>query len=225
MPIINCKVELSLKWYERCLLTVANTATFKITDAKLYIPIVTLSIEDNSKLSKLINEGFKRPIYWNEYKVTPNKIVQIAAVNDEKYLRELLESSCQGVKRLFVLAYNDKAGNDQVSFDSYKKYFLPRVKIENYNIEIDGRNFYDQPINDSIKQYDEIRKVSTGQGDDYTTGCLLDFVYFEKSYRLLAADLTKQKALDADSRAIQQIIFTGKIKVTVANTKVVIFEN
>ena len=61
-----------------------------------------------------------------------------------------------------------------------KKYFLPRVKIENYNIEIDGKNFYDQPINDLIKQYDEIRKMSTGQSDDYTTGCLLDFSYFEK---------------------------------------------
>ena len=94
--------------------------------------------------------------------------------------------------------------------NSYKKYFLPRIKIENYNIEIDGRNFYDQPINDSIKQYDEIRKISTGQGDDYTTGCLLDFSYFEKNYRLIAADLNKQKVLDADSRTIQQIIFTGK---------------
>ena len=61
-----------------------------------------------------------------------------------------------------------------------KKYFFPRVKIDNYNIQIDGRNFYDQPINDWIKQYDEIRKISTGQGDDYTTGCLLDFACFEK---------------------------------------------
>ena len=84
------------------------------------------------------------------------------------------------------------------------------MKIEDYNIEIDGRNFYDQPINDSIKQYDEVRKVSTEQGDDYTTGFLLDFAYFEKKYRLIAADLSKQKALDADPRAIQQIIFTGK---------------
>ena len=192
MPLINCKVELSLKWYERCLLTAATTATFEITDAKLYVPIVTLSVEDNAKLSKLLSEGFKRPIYWNEYKVTPNKIVEIAAANDEKYIRELLDSSCQGVKRLFVLAYDNTAGNNQVSVDSYKKYFLPRVKIENYNIEIDGRNFYDQPINDSIKQYDEIRKISTGQGDDYTTGCLLDFAYFEKNYRLVAADLSKK---------------------------------
>ena len=128
MPLINCKVELSLKWYERCLLTAATTATFKITDAKLYVPIVTLSVEDNAKLSKLLSEGFKRPIYWNEYKVIPNKIVEIAVNNEEKYIRELLDSSWQGVKKLFVLAYNNTAGNDQVSVDSFKKYFLPRVK-------------------------------------------------------------------------------------------------
>ena len=124
---------------------------------------------------------------------------------------------------MFVLAYYNIEGNNQVSIDSFKKYFLSRVKIENYNIEIDGRNFYDEPINDSIKQYDEIRKISTGQGDDYTTGCLLDFAYFEKNYRLIAVDLSKQKALDADSRAIQQIIFTGKIKATEANTRVIIY--
>ena len=141
----------------------------------------------------------------------------------KKNIRELLDSSCQGVKRLFVLAYNNTAGNKQVSVDSYKKYFLPRIKIENYNIEIDGRNFYDQPINGSIKQYDEIRKISKRKGDDYTTGCLLDFDYFEKNYGIIAADLSKQKVLDADSRAIQQIIFIGKIKAAVANTKVIIF--
>ena len=122
-----------------------------------------------------------------------------------------------------MLADNNTAGNDQVSVDSYKKYLLPRVKIGNYNIEIDGRNFYDQPIDNSIEQYDEVRKISTGQGDDYTTTSLLDYSYFRKNYRLLAADLSKQKALDADSRAIQQIIFTGKIKATVANTRIVIF--
>ena len=84
----------------------------------------------------------------------------------------MLDSSYEGVKRLFVLAYNDTADDDdRVSIDSFKKYFLPRVKIENYNIKIDGKNFYDQPINHSIKQYDEIRKISTWLGDDYTTGC------------------------------------------------------
>ena len=90
----------------------------------------------------------------DEYKVTPNKTVELAAVNDVKYIRELLDSSCQGVKRLFVLAYNNTAGNNQVFVDSYKKHFLPIVKVDNYNIEIYSRNFYDQQINDSIKEYE-----------------------------------------------------------------------
>ena len=162
MPLINCKVELSLKWIENCVLTSAaigadanatgaDSATFKITDAKLYVPIVTLSAEDNAKLSKLLGEGFKRSIYWNKYKVIDNKVVEIAANNEEKYIRELLDSSYQGVKRLIVLSHDNAVGDNQDFDDSFKKYFLPRVKIENCNIEIDGRNFHDQPNNDSIK--------------------------------------------------------------------------
>ena len=80
-----------------------------------------------------------------------NKVVEITNANAQKHIRELLDSSFQGDKRLFVLAYDNTADNNQVSVDFSKKYFLPRVKIENYNIEIDGRSFYDQPINDSIK--------------------------------------------------------------------------
>ena len=224
MPLINCKIELSLKLIENCILSNAGTAeTFKIADTNLYVPIVTLKTEDNTKLSKLLSHGFKRSVYWNKYKVIDNILVQIAAINEEKYVRELLDSSYQGVKRLFVLTYNNTEGDNKGSVDSFKKYFLPRVIIESYKIEIDGRNFYDQPINDSIKQYDEIRKISTGQGDDYTTGCLLDFAYFEKNYRLIAVDLSKKKALDADSKAIQQIIFTSKIKAIEANTRVIIY--
>ena len=83
----------------------------------------------------------------------------------------------------------------------------------------DWRNFYDQPINDLIKQYDEVRKVSTGYGDDYTTGCLLDYAYFKDNYRLIAVDLSKQKALDADPRAIQQIVFQGVVE-GAAGTKI-----
>ena len=93
--------------------------------------------------------------------------------------------------------------------NSHTKYFLPRVNITNYNVLIDGRNFYDQPINDSIKQCDEIRKTATGQGDDYTTGCLLDYQYFKDHYQLIAVDLSKEKELDADSRAIQETEFYG----------------
>ena len=118
------------------------------------------------KLVKQLNKGFKRPAYWNKYKAIDNNVVEIAAGNAEKHIRELLDSSCQGVKRLFVFVYDNTAGGNQVSVDSFKKYFLPRVKIENYNIETERRNFYDQPINDSIKPYDKLRKASTGQGDD-----------------------------------------------------------
>ena len=84
------------------------------------------------------------------------------------------------LKDCFFLAYGNTAGDDQVSIDFFKKHFFPRVKIENYDIEIDGKNFYDQPINWWIKQYHEARKISTRQGDDYTSGSLLDFTYFEK---------------------------------------------
>ena len=124
----------------------------------------------------------------------------------------MVDSSYQGVKRLFVLVY------DNANRITHKRYFLPRIEIKNYNIEIDRRNFYDQPINDLIKQYNKGRKISTGRDDDYTTGCLLDFAYFEKSYRLIAADLTKQKALDPDSTAMQQIIFIG-----IASAAVIIY--
>ena len=137
-------------------------ATFKIRGTKLYVPVVTLSAEYNAKLSKLLSDGFNRTVYQNEYNVIGNKIVEITANNEEKYIRELLDSGCQGVKRLFVLAYNKREGDNKVSVDTYKKYFLPRVKIENYYIKIDVRNFSDQAINNSIKQYNEIRKMSTG---------------------------------------------------------------
>ena len=84
----------------------------------------------------------------------------------------MLDASYQGVKRLFVLAYRDRGGANRVTAGSHRTYFFPRVKTENQNIETDGKKFYDQPINDLIKEYDEVRKVSTGQDDDYTAGCL-----------------------------------------------------
>ena len=99
MPLINCEVELLLSWIENCVLSggknidnagaVANAgtaATFKITDAKLYVPVVTLSTEDNAKLTKQLNEGFKRPVYWNKYKVTDNEAVDITDAGAEKHI-------------------------------------------------------------------------------------------------------------------------------------------
>ena len=98
MPLINCKVELSLKWYENCILSSAGTAaTFAITDTKLYVPVVTLKTEDNAKLSKLLNEGFKRSVYWNKYKI----ILKDYAENEN--IRERLDTSFQGVSKLLLL--------------------------------------------------------------------------------------------------------------------------
>ena len=146
MPLINCKVELSLKQYENCILFSAGTAaTFAITDTKLYVPVVTLKTEETVKLSKLLNEGFKILVYWNKYKTILNDY-------DNEYIRKRLDASFQGVNRLFALAY--ARGNNVTNENSYRTNFFPKLKIKNYNIEIDGRRFYDQSIIDLIKQYD-----------------------------------------------------------------------
>ena len=76
---------------------------------------------------------------------------------------------------------------------------------------IDDKNVFDQPINSMIKTCENIRKIATGQGNDYTTGCLLDYSYFKDHYKMIAVDLSKQQALDADPRAIQQINFTANL--------------
>ena len=137
--------------------TSADSRTLEIIDAKLYVPVVTLSAEGNAKLSKLLREGFKRSVYRNRYKVIDNKEVKFTDANAEKHIRERLDLSYQGLIQVI------------------------------------------------------------------RTGCLLDFAYFEKKYRLIAADLSKQRALDADLRAIQPIIFTSKTKSTVANTTVIFY--
>ena len=76
---------------------------------------------------------------------------------------------------------------------------------------IDGKNFFEQPINSKLKKYENVRKIATGKGDDYTTGCLLDYSYFKENYKMIAIDLSKQQVLDADPRAIQQINFTANL--------------
>ena len=129
------QVELSLTWYENCILSSAGTAaTFAITDSKVYVPVVTLKTEDNVKLSKLLNEGFKRLVYWNKRKI-------ILRDYDNEYIRQRLDASFQGFSKLFVLAY--ARGDNVTNENSYRKYFLTGIKIKNYNIEIDGRNVYD----------------------------------------------------------------------------------
>ena len=98
---------------------------------------------------------------------------------------------------------------DDDSRESHNQYHLPTVQIKDYNVIIDGRNFFDQPIKNDLKTYDNIKKIVMGQGDDYTTGWLLDYSYFKKYYKLIAIDLSKQQ--DADLKAIQQIIFTENL--------------
>ena len=199
-----------------------HVVSFMITDTKLYLPVVTFSTKDNTNLTKQLNEGFKRTIYWNQYvskpfPETPHKKTGIT--------RFPLDTTFQGVNRLFVLAFEDTNADEaadapaprslvanRVIRNCCRKYFVPRVDITSYNVLIDGRNFYDQPINDSIRKYDEIRKIATGKGDNYATGCLLDYEYFKKNYQLIAIDLSKQRELDADPRAIQQIKFIGILK-------------
>ena len=151
IPLINCKVLLSLSWDPNCVLSnLVGASTFIITDAKLYVSVVTLSIDDNTRLSKLLREDFKRPVYWSKDKIIPNK-----TYGKNVHIRELLDASYQGVKRLFVPPYSDRDSANRVTADSHRRYFLPRVKSKNYNIRIDGRNFYDQPINDVIKKNSE----------------------------------------------------------------------
>ena len=154
MPLINCKVELSLTWSENCVLSnAAGNSSFKITDGKRYVPVVTLLTEDNAKLSKLLTEECKRSVYWHDYKVIPE---QRYGPNDN--IRKLIDPSWQGINRLFALAY---LNNVNSTVNLHRRYFFLRVEIKNYNIEIDGKNFYDQPINDLVKQHYEVRKIST----------------------------------------------------------------
>ena len=96
--------------------------------------------------------------------------------------------SFQAVFRLFVLLFND----DDDGRKSYKQSYLPTVEIKDYNVKIDGRDFFDQPINNDLKTHNNMRKIVTGQGDDYTTGFSLDYLYFKKYYKLIAIDLSKQ---------------------------------
>ena len=103
------------------------------------------------------------------------------------------------------MAYSRLA--NQPTRDGRRKYYLPRIDLNKYNVIIDGRNFYDNPIESDIEKYRELKKVMIGKGEDYTTGSLLDYNYFKKHYKLVAVDLSKQKELNADPRAIQQIEF------------------
>ena len=156
MPLMNCKIHLELNWiadWRLCAgvletFSAGDFAKFKITEAKLHVPIFTLSTKDNVNLTKQLSDGFNRSVCWNNYQTIPAKVI-----NQGNNLYELLSASFQDVKRLFDLANAIAVNtvNNESGIKDNKKYFLPRRKIENYNVLIDGRNFHDQPINDLIK--------------------------------------------------------------------------
>ena len=125
--------------------------------------------------------------------------------------RYFLESNFVGFNRLLALIYPDQ--NNSVKRFNTKKYYLPKGIVKDYTSTAKGKNFYDKPIDSDIKRYEEIRKVTTRQGEDYTKECLLDYKYVKNHYRLIAVDLSKQKELDADLKAIQQIELLWQLKI------------
>ena len=149
---------------KKCVLsTDVGDAVFIINDTKIYVPVVTLSKEDNKDFIEQKNKGFQRSVYWNEYKTKGQD--KDADANNFKYIN-------------FVMAYNRVDG--QPTRNGQRKYYLPRIDLEKYNGIIDGRNFYDNPIESDIEKYRELKKVMIGKGEDYTTGSLSDNNYFKK---------------------------------------------
>ena len=169
IPLINCEVNLLLTWSRDSVITNSTGAEkFAITETKLYVPVLTLSTKDNAKLLQQLKSGFKRTINWNKYE----------SFAQNRY--HLINPSFQGVNRLFVLSFEDEDGRT-----SHSSYYLPKVEIKDYNVMTDGKNVFGQPINSMNKTYENIRKIATGPGDDYTTGCLLDYPYFKDHYKLI----------------------------------------
>ena len=204
MHFINCEVNLILTRSSTCVIVSTNNATqgatFTITNTRFYIPVVTLSTQENAKLLQQLKSGFKRVINWNNYLSKPELLARYPNLN------HLVEPSFQEVNRLFVLEFENDALRT-----SAKRYYLPTVEIKDCNVLINGENRFDQSIKNNKITYENIRKIATGQGDDYTTSCLLNYQYIKDYYEMIAIDLSKQQALDADPRAIQLINFTANL--------------
>ena len=240
MPLINTKLNIQLNYTKHSVISSGggdgnnDSSTFRITKAEIYVPVVTLNTEDNNKLNQLLLDSesddstkknkFKRTGYWNEYKSKIESVIQTC--NEKNYKRTLLDTAIPGVKRLFLAGFNDidviGDGNAEpqnsintvaykVERNGFTKYFLQRVDIKDYNVLIDGRNFYDQNISDDFKKYEELRKVMTGRGEDYTTGSLLDYNYWKNNYKLICCDLNKQTVLDSNPSVNQQVEFVYKL--------------
>ena len=155
MPLTNCEVKLILTWSEYCVIISSNVAdqnpTFTITEKNLYVPVVTLSTQDNAKLTPQLKSGFERTISWNKYLAKSELLARNSNLND------LIEPRFQGVNRLFVLAFENDAQRI-----SNKRYDIPNVEIKEYNVMIDGKNIFDQPVKINKVTYENIRKIATG---------------------------------------------------------------
>ena len=213
IPLISCEVSLELKWDKNCVITsleqrdigggnrdnAPTGATLAINDCKLYVPAVTLSKDDEIKLLANLKSGFRREIIWNKYRSQ----MTTEAVNNN--LNILIDPTFTNVNRLFVLAYQN--ADDRQSFSQF---YLPNVKVKDYNVIIDKLAFFDLPIKTEEEAYEQIIDIS--RNNEYTTGNLLDYDYFKKYYKLIAIDLSKQQVLQENEDLIQQINFIGKLE-------------
>ena len=174
--------------------------TFKIKDTKLYVPVVTLSKENDTKLLEKLKTGFKRTIKWNKYR--SQMTIQLQNNN----LNYLIDPTFTNVNRLFVLSF--PRNNNTDSRYSFSNYYVPKVRVNDFNVLIDGKSFFDLPVKNEEEAYEKIIEMS--RNNDYTTGNLLDFAYFKENYKQIAMDLSKQTKL----KDPQQISFIGKLLAT-----------
>ena len=142
----------------------------------------------SSITNQLLDSEFKRKVYWNDYKSKIETITQ--ADGDNNYKRSLLDAKIPGVNRLFVAAFLNAPLRS-----SHRQYFLPSLNINDCNVLIGGRKFYNQNISDNFKKYEELRQVMTARAEDYTTGSLLDYGYWRNNYKLICCDLSKKKSI------------------------------
>ena len=183
-------------------IVVPSGATFKITDTKLYVPVVTLSKENDIKLLEQLKTGFKKTIKWNKYRS------QMTIQPQNNNLNYLIDPTFTNVNRLFVLSFERiEENNVKKDYrDSFSHYYVPKVQIKDFNVLIDGKSFFDLPVKNEEEANEKI--IDMCNNNDYTTGNLLDFAYYKENYRLIAIDLSKQTKL----KDPQQINFIGKIE-------------
>ena len=215
IPLISCEVSLELKWNKNCLITslkerqvdagppvvrdgAPTGASLAINDCKLYIPVVTLSTDDEIKLLTNLKSGFTREIEWNKYRSQ----MTTEAINNNLII--LIDPTFTNVNKLFVLAY--QTADDRQSFSQF---YLPKVMVKDFNVIIDKLAFFDLPIKTEEEAYEKIIDIS--RNNEYTTGNLLDDDYFKKYYKLIAIDLSKQQVLQENEDLIQQINFIGRL--------------